>query len=207
VLDQIFKQMDNHDETKRREGVDEAFANEMKRQRALEKRAEQLRQEREEFRQKVIRDLTALKANADQNEFVFPHMEKENRVEIHDLAGEIGGLETRSYGEEGVDRYVVVYKAGFAPPEDEGSKEVSDRPAAAISAAVSSEPFVPRKGNYLDRKAALTSFDQGVYSLAENRRDLRSVEEIQRDIAVTKQQQQPQYPQYQPQAASDQDWY
>ncbi|XP_053688529.1 sperm-associated antigen 7 [Sabethes cyaneus] len=48
----------------------------------------------------------------------FQPLDKVHRSVVHDIA-EIGGLVAMSFGVEGVDRYIVVYKKEHLPSEDE----------------------------------------------------------------------------------------
>ncbi|XP_029732646.2 sperm-associated antigen 7 [Aedes albopictus] len=86
------------------------------------KELEQLRsKERDElnrFRKYAEERLGRLIKDGNRPYMEFQPLDKVHRSVVHDIA-EIGGLAAMSFGVEGVDRYIVVYKKEHLPSEDE----------------------------------------------------------------------------------------
>uniref|UniRef100_A0A6B2E9X4 R3H domain-containing protein n=1 Tax=Phlebotomus kandelakii TaxID=1109342 RepID=A0A6B2E9X4_9DIPT len=151
----------------------------------------------------------------DNRKFIqFPPADKVYRSVVHDVA-EIAGLIGMSFGQEGVDRYIVVYKKEYSPSEDEIAarrngeewtrevaeeykkrREEADKAQEEMSHA--SEDPTP-KSNYKEKyvhligeKAALeaakkteTNKSYG-FVPSENKKDLRSIEQTLSDIQAKK---------------------
>ncbi|XP_001630538.2 sperm-associated antigen 7 homolog [Nematostella vectensis] len=91
---------------------------------AREKRAKLAKLQKEErkkkadFREKVEKDVNKFINDAKRTRLKFPPMNKVQRSIVHDVA-EIGGLTTFSFGEDEVDRYVMLFKKESPPPDEE----------------------------------------------------------------------------------------
>jgi len=69
------------------------------------------------FRQKVEEKINKFQQN-DVKEFKFPAMDQIHRSIIHDVA-EVANVLAYSFGEEGVDRYSMIFKREHPPTEDQ----------------------------------------------------------------------------------------
>ncbi|CAM9320719.1 unnamed protein product [Choristocarpus tenellus] len=72
----------------------------------------------ERFKEDVNAQLKAFASSVTEVSHSFPHVEKALRYIVHDLAESIDGITSRTEGEP-EDRHVVVYKLGYAPPEED----------------------------------------------------------------------------------------
>ncbi|TRY76266.1 hypothetical protein TCAL_10152 [Tigriopus californicus] len=71
-----------------------------------------------EFRNKIEKVIEAFVEDSQAHNHTFAPMEKVQRSIVHDVA-ETAGLVTYSFGEEDVDRHLVIWKKDFQPNEDE----------------------------------------------------------------------------------------
>ncbi|XP_055696534.1 sperm-associated antigen 7 [Lutzomyia longipalpis] len=151
----------------------------------------------------------------DNRKFIqFPSADKVYRSIVHDVV-EIAGLIAMSFGQEGIDRYIVVYKREYSPCEDEIAarrngeewndtvaekyrKQREEQAGEEKANAKESESSIP-KCNYKEKyvhligeKAALeaakkteTNKNYGFVPSA-NKKDLRSIEQTLLDIQAKK---------------------
>ncbi|XP_065206920.1 sperm-associated antigen 7 homolog [Planococcus citri] len=87
------------------------------------KEAMQLQQNKEKEKLKAFRDDAEKKINEfeldeTKTKLPFPPSDRILRGIIHEIAQD-AGMVSYSFGEEGIDRYIVVYKKEFVPSEDE----------------------------------------------------------------------------------------
>lgn len=71
-----------------------------------------------EFRSKTEKQVTEFIKDTKETRLKFPPMTRVERSIVHDVA-EIAGLTTFSFGEDEVDRYVMLFKKEFAPSDEE----------------------------------------------------------------------------------------
>ncbi|XP_031569130.1 sperm-associated antigen 7 homolog [Actinia tenebrosa] len=71
-----------------------------------------------EFRAKVEKEINELIEDPKRKRHKYPPMNKIQRSIIHDVA-EVAGLTTFSFGEDEVDRYVMLFKKEFPPSDEE----------------------------------------------------------------------------------------
>ncbi|KYN37710.1 Sperm-associated antigen 7 like protein [Trachymyrmex septentrionalis] len=70
------------------------------------------------FRQKVEDKINKFVQDDNAKEYKFPAMDQIYRSIIHDVA-EVANILAYSFGEEGVDRYIMIFKKEYAPSEDQ----------------------------------------------------------------------------------------
>ncbi|CAL7942768.1 unnamed protein product [Xylocopa violacea] len=70
------------------------------------------------FREKVEEKINKFLQNGDAKEYKFPPMDQIHRSIIHDVA-EVANIWAYSFGEEGIDRHIVIFKREYAPSEDQ----------------------------------------------------------------------------------------
>ncbi|GAB0100565.1 Sperm-associated antigen 7 [Sergentomyia squamirostris] len=152
----------------------------------------------------------------DNRKFIqFPPADKVYRSVVHDVA-EVAGQIGMSFGEEGVDRYIIVYKKEHSPSEDEIAarrngeewndgvaeeyrkrRERDEQAKEEASKASASEPTP--KSNYKEKyvhligeKAALEAAKKTEtnksygFVPSANKKDLRSIEQTLSDIQAKK---------------------
>lgn len=71
-----------------------------------------------EFRTKTEKEVTEFIKDLKETRLKFPPMSRVQRSIVHDVA-EIAGLTTFSFGEDEVDRYVMLFKKEFPPSDEE----------------------------------------------------------------------------------------
>ncbi|KAJ7393567.1 Sperm-associated antigen 7 [Desmophyllum pertusum] len=71
-----------------------------------------------EFRSKTEKQVTEFIKDTKQTRLKFPSMTRVQRSIVHDVA-EIAGLTTFSFGEDEVDRYVMLFKKEIPPSDEE----------------------------------------------------------------------------------------
>ncbi|XP_015123204.1 sperm-associated antigen 7 homolog isoform X2 [Diachasma alloeum] len=76
--------------------------------------ADRLKQFREQVEQKINKFLKDEKLK----EYKFAPMEKVHRTIVHDVA-EVASVWAYSFGEEGIDRHIMIFKREYAPSEDQ----------------------------------------------------------------------------------------
>ncbi|XP_011305141.1 sperm-associated antigen 7 homolog [Fopius arisanus] len=76
--------------------------------------ADKLKQFREQIEQKINKFLKDEKLK----EYKFAPMEKVYRTIVHDVA-EVASVWAYSFGEEGIDRHIMIFKREYAPSEDQ----------------------------------------------------------------------------------------
>ncbi|XP_059607595.1 sperm-associated antigen 7 [Phlebotomus argentipes] len=145
----------------------------------------------------------------------FPPADKVYRSVVHDVA-DIAGLIGMSFGQEGVDRYIVVYKKEYSPTEDEiaarrngeewntqveeeyKKRREDEEKAEEERAKLPGEDPTP-KSNYKEKyvhligeKAALEAAKKTEtnksygFVPSENKKDQRSIEQTLSDIQAKK---------------------
>ncbi|XP_054011916.1 sperm-associated antigen 7 homolog [Hylaeus anthracinus] len=70
------------------------------------------------FREKVEGKINKFLQDDVAKEYKFPPMDQIHRSIIHDVA-EVANVWAYSFGEEGVDRYIMIFKREYAPSEDQ----------------------------------------------------------------------------------------
>ncbi|XP_058826633.1 sperm-associated antigen 7-like [Topomyia yanbarensis] len=89
-----------------------------KQKKELEMLRNKERDELNRFRKFVEDRLGRLVKDSNRHYMDFQPLDKVHRSVVHDIA-EVGGLVAMSFGVDGVDRYIVVYKKEHLPSEDE----------------------------------------------------------------------------------------
>nr|ACO13086.1 Sperm-associated antigen 7 [Lepeophtheirus salmonis] len=177
-----------------------------------EKLLEKRRVEMEAFRSKIEKDVEKfLKECLSEKSKTFPTMNQYHRSILKDVC-EVAGLVAYSFGEEEVNRHIVVWKQEFAPSEEElachrrGEKydpqEIERRKVILKAQEVQerkedtkSKPSQEPKVSYLDKfkglietgnpEAVNAKKSYGMVS-AESKKDKRTVEEVQAEIRAKK---------------------
>lgn len=91
----------------------------MKKQREeLQKRQKAEAEKLKNFRQEVEEKINKFLHDDNAKEYKFPAMHQIYRSIIHDVA-EVASVLAYSFGEEGVDRYIMLFKREHAPSEDQ----------------------------------------------------------------------------------------
>ncbi|XP_023222246.1 sperm-associated antigen 7 homolog [Centruroides sculpturatus] len=70
------------------------------------------------FREQIEKRITEFIKDSSMQKFKFEPMDKVSRSIVHDVA-DVGGLTAFSFGDDEVDRHVMVFKKEFAPSDDE----------------------------------------------------------------------------------------
>lgn len=70
------------------------------------------------FREKVEGKINKFLRDDNAKEYKFPPMDQIHRSIIHDVA-EVANVWAYSFGEEGIDRHIVIFKREYAPSEDQ----------------------------------------------------------------------------------------
>uniref|UniRef100_A0A224XS18 R3H domain-containing protein n=1 Tax=Panstrongylus lignarius TaxID=156445 RepID=A0A224XS18_9HEMI len=142
----------------------------IKRQRMeMEKKQNAEKEMLRKFRLKTEKHITDFINDSKRTRLKFPPLEQIFRAIVHELAEE-AGLTAHSFGQEGIDRYIMLFKKECLPSEDEltvlrngeewtkeKEKELAlkreQEKAAALSASIDSkteEEFVPNS-NYREK--------------------------------------------------------
>nr|CAD7408317.1 unnamed protein product [Timema poppensis] len=168
-----------------------------------------------EFRDKVEEKINMLIKDGAMQRYKFDAMEKVYRSIIHDVA-EVAGIPAYSFGEEGVDRAVLLCKKEFTPGEDEiaalrrgetwdpeKAKEIAhmrelERKEEEEESHRKPKRFVPNS-NYREKyehligresakEAARVTQTNKQYGFvpSENKKDVRSIEQTLADIQSKK---------------------
>lgn len=83
-----------------------------------QKREAEEKEKLRKFRDQVEDKINKFIQDPEKQKYKFAPMAKVHRTIIHDVA-DIAGLTAFSFGEEEVDRYVMIFKKEFAPSDDE----------------------------------------------------------------------------------------
>ncbi|XP_012135824.1 sperm-associated antigen 7 homolog [Megachile rotundata] len=70
------------------------------------------------FREKVEEKINKFLRDDNAKEYKFPPMDQIHRSIIHDVA-EVANVWAYSFGEEGIDRHIIIFKREYAPSEDQ----------------------------------------------------------------------------------------
>jgi len=189
-----------------------------KKMREMQKKMEEkTRADTEKFREDVEKKINSFIKDDKSAKLEFPPLEKFQRAILHEVS-EVAGLVAYSFGEEDVDRHTVVWKKESAPAEEElaclraGKRWDPDEHARAKVAEAAEEEArrnelvesrkrkkVVPKSNYRDKYAHLTAGADDVarvgnnssYGMvsAEEKKDRRTVEDIQAEIREKKKRQ------------------
>ncbi|XP_075210598.1 sperm-associated antigen 7 [Lycorma delicatula] len=184
---------------------------------------EMLKKQKEEkerlriFREKTEDRVNKFLQNESEYRLKFEPMDQMYRSIIHDVA-EVAGMTAYSFGEEGIDRYTIVYKKDKPPSEDELStlrlgeewneqkaeeiakKRELEKQAEAEEARRKPEKIVP-KTNYKEKYQHLIGLEaakdaaritqtnkQYGFVPSANKKDVRSIEQTLADIQSKKRQ-------------------
>ncbi|KXJ21316.1 Sperm-associated antigen 7-like [Exaiptasia diaphana] len=110
LLGSILDSMDAPPKTENKE--------EKEKKRKLLKIQKEERKKKAEFRTKIEKDVNDFIQDEKRTRHKYPPMNKIQRTIVHDVA-EVAGLTTFSFGEDEVDRYVMLFKKEFPPPDEE----------------------------------------------------------------------------------------
>jgi len=198
-------------------GLDEKERQRLKQQREQhQKQREEEQKRNKEFRETLQARVTAFKENVEQNRLVLEPMHKAQRAIVHDMA-ETAGLVASSFGQEEVDRHVILFKPDTAPSTDELSamkrgvsydpkqaKDNADDEAEEARTAKTSKKrnHQSTKSDYLQKyekhlggldvaKAAARSTETNRsygFVSSESKKDKRTIEETLADIRAKKKQ-------------------
>jgi len=199
-------------------GMSQKEKEKRKKMREMQKKMEEkTRADTQKFREDVEKKINSFITDEKSAKLEFPVMEKFQRSILHDVC-EVAGLVAYSFGEEDVDRHTVVWKKESAPAEEElaclraGKRWDPDEHARAKVAEAAEEEArrnelvesrkrkkVVPKSNYRDKYAHLTAGADDVarvgnnssYGMvsAEEKKDRRTVEDIQAEIREKKKRQ------------------
>ncbi|XP_035204992.1 sperm-associated antigen 7 homolog [Stegodyphus dumicola] len=89
-----------------------------KQKKMIEKQQAAQKAKLKHFREKIEKEINLFIQDPARQKHKFPPMDKVYRTIIHDVA-DIAGLSAFAFGEEEVDRYVMVFKKEFAPSDEE----------------------------------------------------------------------------------------
>lgn len=84
----------------------------------LQKRQDAEKDMLRKFRLKTMKHIADFVNDPKRTRLKYPSMDKLFRQIVHELSEE-AGLTAQSFGEEGVDRYIMVFKKEYPPTEDE----------------------------------------------------------------------------------------
>ncbi|KAK1116518.1 hypothetical protein K0M31_018981 [Melipona bicolor] len=123
------------------------------------------------FREKVEGKINKFLQDDDAKEYKFPAMDQIHRSIIHDVA-EVANIWAYSFGEEGINRHIVIFKREYAPSEDqlntlrrgeewneeiakrlieEREKRAKEEQEAAAKPRKRKDNFVPNNSYYKDK--------------------------------------------------------
>ena len=151
-----------------------------KKQREMEKKMEEQQKKATQVcREKAEKKISEFVKDEEATKLELPPMAKYERSVVHDVA-EVAGLVAHSFGEEDVDRRVVIWKREHAPDEDElecykrglTKEEWEKTKAESYQKALDVElarketkrKFTPAKGNYQQKYEHLIGKPQ-IYQL------------------------------------------
>lgn len=106
------------------------------------------------FRAKTEKEVTEFIKDTKQTRMKYPPMTRIQRSIVHDVA-EIAGLTTFSFGEEEVDRYVMLFKKEFPPSDEE------------LDAYRNGEEFDPENVSKSKEQAKSTDYNTSTVSKAQ----------------------------------------
>ncbi|XP_067006089.1 sperm-associated antigen 7 isoform X2 [Anabrus simplex] len=195
----------------------ERFCSFIKQKEAYMKKQKEEKEKLKIFQEKVESQINTFLQDDTQTKHKFEPMDQVYRSIILDVA-EVAGLAAFSFGDEGVDRHVAVYKREFAPGEDElaalrrgeewtpekarelAEKRELEKKLEEESLRKKPEKFIPNS-NYkekyehlIGREAALaaaakTQMNKSYgFVPSENKKDNRSIEQTLADIQTKKKQ-------------------
>ncbi|KAJ6635147.1 Sperm-associated antigen 7 [Pseudolycoriella hygida] len=209
LLGSILNAMDKPPETNQKQKEIMKKQNEQ-----IEKMKNREKEELNRFRRFAEERIDRISKDDSRKFIQFQPLDKVYRSVVHDVA-EVAGLLAMSFGQEGVDRYVIVYKKECSPSEDEiharrngeewnddKAKEYAQRrlqkKLADEEKAKKPEKIVPHS-NYKDKyvhligqesalEAAKKTESNKLYGFvpSENKRDIRSIEQTMADIQAKK---------------------
>ncbi|XP_039283594.1 sperm-associated antigen 7 homolog [Nilaparvata lugens] len=189
----------------------------MKKQReAMLRKQNEEREKFHKFRKSVEDKVNKFQQKIEERRLIFEPMDQVFRGIIHDVA-EIAGMTAYSFGEEGYDRYTIVYKKDFPPSEDEittlrNGEEWNEEKAKEIAQKrkleKDEEEYVKKKpdkivpksnyqekyqhliGTEVAKDAARVTQTNKSYGFvpSENKKDVRSIEQTLADIQSKKRQ-------------------
>ncbi|XP_046850414.1 sperm-associated antigen 7-like [Xenia sp. Carnegie-2017] len=177
---------------------------------AMEKIQAKEKLKRDEFRSEVEKKVNELMKDPNQTYFKYPPMDKIERSIIHDVA-EIAGITSYSFGEEDIDRHIILFKKEFAPSEEElavirkgeeydpmkikEALEEKKQKASTVKSSDTKPIKIKPKANYKEKYEHLIGKDSGKdsakitvtnnsfgYVPSENKKDVRSIEETMNEI-------------------------
>uniref|UniRef100_A0A131YYM8 Sperm-associated antigen 7-like protein n=2 Tax=Rhipicephalus TaxID=426455 RepID=A0A131YYM8_RHIAP len=182
-----------------------------------QKREAEEKEKLRKFRDQVEDKINKFIQDPEKQKYKFAPMAKVHRTIIHDVA-DIAGLTAFSFGEEEVDRYVMIFKKEFAPSDDElaayrkgeewdpeKAKAVArerELAAAALAeqAKQSSQESVPQS-DYHEKYEKLLGRESGKdaakittpnkqfgFVPSQNKKDVRTIEQALADIRAKKKQ-------------------
>lgn len=196
---------------------DKAKRKDLKEQREkLEKIQQEEKLVRDKFRSKIEKEVNDFMKHLSKKHLKYPPMDQIQRSIIHDVA-EIAAITSYSFGEEGFDRHIILFKKEFAPSEEELAalrkgedydpekikKAIEKKKQNEISAREKTKPSAVQqpKTNYKEKYERLIGKESGKDSAkmtvtnaafgcvpSENKKDLRSIEETLNEIRARKRQ-------------------
>ncbi|XP_046459148.1 sperm-associated antigen 7 homolog [Daphnia pulex] len=177
------------------------------------KRQEQERVQLKNFQKKIEANIDSFAKDNTLEKLTLQPMNKMQRSIVHEIA-ETAGLSAFSFGEEDVDRHVVVYKKEFTPGPDElnayrkgipwnpdsvkqnpePEDEEDEQPASKSDSTVSSAQYVNKYDRLIGKEAVkdavkVTQVNRKYgFVSSENKKDQRSIEQTLADIRAKKRQ-------------------
>uniref|UniRef100_L7LX31 R3H domain-containing protein n=3 Tax=Rhipicephalus TaxID=34630 RepID=L7LX31_RHIPC len=182
-----------------------------------QKREAEEKEKLRKFRDQVEDKINKFIQDPEKQKYKFAPMAKVHRTIIHDVA-DIAGLTAFSFGEEEVDRYVMIFKKEFAPSDDElaayrkgeewdpekakAAARERELAAAALAeqAKQSSQESVPQS-DYHEKYEKLLGRESGKdaakittpnkqfgFVPSQNKKDVRTIEQALADIRAKKKQ-------------------
>lgn len=169
------------------------------------------------FREKIEKKINEFLQSHEKHKYKFPPMDKVCRTIVHDVA-DIAGVSAFAFGEEEVDRYVMIFKKEYAPSDGElAAYRIGEEwdPVKAKAIALQKEKdkledaemgqkrkreIVPNS-NYAEKYEKLVGRDAGLAAArvatpnkqfgfvpSEQKKDQRSIEQTLADIQAKKKQ-------------------
>jgi len=169
----------------------------------LEKLQQQEKQKLNEFRAKIEKSIGEFVKDGTRKNFKFEPMEKTCRSIVHEVA-DVAGLTSFSFGQDEIDRYVMLWKKEYAPCDEEllayrngedwdpekaqrlkEEKVIEERPTRKRKPEVAPQHDYHQKYEHLLGKetardaARLTAANKSYgFVPSENKRDHRTIEEV-----------------------------
>ncbi|KAL1484760.1 hypothetical protein MTO96_011012 [Rhipicephalus appendiculatus] len=159
-----------------------------------QKREAEEKEKLRKFRDQVEDKINKFIQDPEKQKYKFAPMAKVHRTIIHDVA-DIAGLTAFSFGEEEVDRYVMIFKKEFAPSDDElaayrKGEEWDPEKAKAVAREreLAAAALAEQAKHGKDAAKITTPNKQFGFVPSQNKKDVRTIEQALADIRAKKKQ-------------------